>query len=93
MKTPQEIEKLKNDWIYDPCWDIEDTDGFEDHREELLAFAEKQRAQWKEKNHERDLACAERFGLAGNAAAGRELLAMEARLCELERQVSAFCAQ
>lgn len=38
MKTQEEIEALKSNWIKDPCWDIEDTEGFEDHKEELLAY-------------------------------------------------------
>ena len=37
-KTPEEIEKLKESWINDPCWDIEDTKGFGDHYDELLAY-------------------------------------------------------
>jgi hypothetical protein len=32
------VEKLKADWLRDPCWDIEVTAGFEAHRFELLAF-------------------------------------------------------
>jgi hypothetical protein len=38
MKTEKEIEDLKANWIKDPCWDIEDTEGFEEHKEELLAY-------------------------------------------------------
>ena len=38
MTTKEEVEKLKAGWREDPCWDIEDTEGFEDVREELLAF-------------------------------------------------------
>lgn len=38
MRTPEEIKKLKDQWLRDPCWDIEDADGFEDHREELAAW-------------------------------------------------------
>jgi len=37
MKTPQEIATLKADWKRDRSWDIEQTPGFEDHAEELLA--------------------------------------------------------
>ena len=36
MATQDEIEKLKKNWLADPCWDIEDEDGFCEHREELL---------------------------------------------------------
>lgn len=44
-KTTQEIEDLKAQWIKDPIWDIEDTEGFEDYRNDLLNFS----AEWKEK--------------------------------------------
>ena len=38
MKTQDEIQALKDNWVKDPCWDIEETDGFEDHHDELLAW-------------------------------------------------------
>lgn len=37
-KTNEQIEALKINWSKDPCWDIEDTEGFEDHHGELLAW-------------------------------------------------------
>ena len=36
--TTDELDALKASWLTDPCWDIEDTEGFEDDKEELLAF-------------------------------------------------------
>ena len=45
--TRQDIENLKEGWLKDPCWDIEETEGFKAHREELAAFHEEQRAIWK----------------------------------------------
>lgn len=41
MKTREEIERLKADWLSDGCWDIEETEGFEDHEAELLTFRKK----------------------------------------------------
>lgn len=38
MKTKEEIDELKSQWLADGIWDIEDTEGFEEHRKELLAF-------------------------------------------------------
>lgn len=38
MKTRAEIEALKFQWTEDPCWDLEETDGFENHREELREY-------------------------------------------------------
>lgn len=37
MKTKQETDDLIADWRSDRSYDIEDAEGFEDHREELLA--------------------------------------------------------
>ena len=28
MKIQEEIDELKRQWEKDPCWDIEDTEGF-----------------------------------------------------------------
>jgi hypothetical protein len=44
----QEIEELKAGWASDPCFDIEDTAGFEDVREELLQFRKDTEAKWEE---------------------------------------------
>lgn len=35
-RSTSELEELKKSWSRDPIWDIEDTKGFEAHREELL---------------------------------------------------------
>ena len=48
-KTIQEIEDLKKDWLEDPCWDIEDSDGFEEHKEELLKYRLEQEKIWENK--------------------------------------------
>lgn len=37
-RSREEIDNLKLSWRSDPIWDIEDTEGFEAHREELLVF-------------------------------------------------------
>jgi hypothetical protein len=46
VKSREEIQKLKDEWAKDPCWDIEATVGFEDHIEELLAFSELMKQKW-----------------------------------------------
>ena len=38
-RTAFEIAVLKGEWLADPCWGIEETEGFEAHRHELEAFA------------------------------------------------------
>jgi hypothetical protein len=49
--TAEEIQALKDNWIKDPCWEIEDTEGFEEHKEELLAY----RLEVEQKAQERHL--------------------------------------
>ncbi len=51
-KTTEEIEKLKEDWKHDPCWDIENTEEFEEHKEELLTYRKEQEAIWEKESQE-----------------------------------------
>ena len=46
IRSREEIEELKREWIKDPLWDIEDTEGFEAHVDELKAFHEHQKLIW-----------------------------------------------
>lgn len=39
-RTAAEIVELKRNWLNDPCWDIEDTEGFEYHYMELRRWRE-----------------------------------------------------
>jgi len=34
-KTPKELTDLIAQWKADPCWDIEDTEGFEQYKDSL----------------------------------------------------------
>lgn len=67
-KTIAEIEKLKREWENDPCWDLYETEGFEEHREELMAHQQKYEAKWEEmrllKEKELD-AKADKLGVRG----------------------------
>lgn len=42
------VESLKQNWAKDPCWDLEETEGFKEYREELKAFAEQKEKEWEE---------------------------------------------
>lgn len=48
-KTRVEIEDLKRQWLEDGCWDIEDTEGFEEHKDELLQFRLEEERKYEEK--------------------------------------------
>lgn len=38
MATREQVEKLKRDWQADGSWDLEETPGFGEHREELRKY-------------------------------------------------------
>jgi hypothetical protein len=49
-KTRDDIEKLKREWMEDQSWDIYDSVGFEEYRDELMAFQKEQVEQvWEQK--------------------------------------------
>ncbi|MFL0584934.1 hypothetical protein ACH0B6_20485 [Solibacillus silvestris] len=50
--TARDIANLKKEWLSDPIWDIEDTEGFEEVRDELKAFAAEQTAIWQHEFNE-----------------------------------------
>lgn len=81
MKTQEEITALKLNWHKDPIWDIETTEGFEDHRQELLDYRIACELQWKE-DHDRKHSAA---GLI--EAAGYNLdRALDDRICQIAEQ-------
>jgi hypothetical protein len=44
MKSQQEIQELKDQWLMDRDWSLEEAEGFEEHKEDLLAFRLEQEA-------------------------------------------------
>lgn len=46
LRTPEEVADLQARWLADPCWDLEETPGFEAHRETLLQFRQNAEAAW-----------------------------------------------
>lgn len=47
QKTRAEIDELILSWREDPAWELEETEGFEEHKDELLAVRQKCEAEWK----------------------------------------------
>lgn len=52
MKTQSDLERLKANWRIDPCWELEFTEGFEEHEEELREYRETQEAEWAAERQE-----------------------------------------
>lgn len=53
MKTREEVEGLKRQWLADPCWDVASTEGFEDYQQELGHFQAEQEAKWEAERPQR----------------------------------------
>ena len=51
--TRADVETLIAQWTGDPCWDLEDTDGYEAYREELLAVRLVNERRWQRQEAER----------------------------------------
>ena len=64
-KTREEVEELKVAWMNDAIWDIEDTEGFEEYREELLAFRKEKEAEWHARYQAELGVYAREIGVAG----------------------------
>lgn len=45
-RTDEEIDNLKMQWQMDPCWDIEDTEGFEAYKKQLEAWRIQEESTW-----------------------------------------------
>jgi len=52
MATEQQLKDLKANWKADPCWDIWQTEGFEEHKDELIIFQSLMETKWREDYHE-----------------------------------------
>ena len=90
-KTKDEIEKLKNSWKHDPIWDIEDTEGFEEYYDELLAWRQEYEAERKKIADEQDNMRIEKVMLAtGLGRADRDTLLSLYTFEEISRQAEHY---
>lgn len=70
MKTREEVDGLKADWTRDPCWDLVDSEGFEEYREELAQYENKMKAIWAQQRRERVFDAAHRYGFVRDISRG-----------------------
>ncbi|MDP9474927.1 MAG: hypothetical protein M3R38_04430 [Actinomycetota bacterium] len=86
-RTPEEIRELKINWREDPCWDIETTEGFEAHHEELLAYRLEIDREAEERRQLELEETAERLGVPGNLKLARYVELLEYTLDQLGERV------
>lgn len=83
VRHEHEIENLKRDWASDPCWDIEDTAGFEVWHDDLLAWRQEYEA---ELNRRETLRVGLKTAELGISAALLEYIEhLEWRIAQLEK--------
>lgn len=84
MATAEQIRNIKAVWLNDPTWDIEDTEGFEDHREELLAYRLETEARWESEHKEQLVKKAEEIGCPGNLKLAEYVMGLERRIAAID---------
>jgi hypothetical protein len=87
MKTKSEMEYLKLNWMTDPCWDIEKTEGFEDYHDKLLEFRLEKEKQWQEDYNDKIWAKSCRLGIEGNIALTKYIIEMEKKIEKLSERM------
>ena len=84
VKSKDEIEDLKAQWVADPCWDLATTEGFEAYKDELFEFSRMKEVKWKlevyDRIHQRALELKCSFELA------KHILGLEERIAHLEQR-------
>ena len=86
-KTLQDIERLKKDWFDDPCWDIENTDGFEEYASELKEYRLYCEDVWLTKRRNELEKKADLLGFPGNPFIAKYIERLEDRITSLEEIV------
>ena len=85
-KTHLEIMELKAIWDRDPCWDIETTEGFEEHAEELRAYRWQKEDEWRQKWTEVVRRKADELG-TDNMKLAAYVIFLEQRIAKLEEKI------
>jgi hypothetical protein len=78
IRTEDELYALKRSWREDPCWDIENIEGYEAHHDELLAWRESFEAAQEAREVDELLDLAKKEGLS-NIADARDIRNSERR--------------
>jgi hypothetical protein len=86
MKTHEDVEALKAQWYNDPTWSIEETEGFDAYKQELLIYRLDCEAAWGLGRHRRLVDKAMRLGVPENIKLVEYLEKLEQRIEELEQR-------
>jgi hypothetical protein len=91
LRTVKEIDELKAQWLVDPCWDIEETRGFEAHKFSLRFWRIKQERKWEREEKERLELYAKTLGIPEKPQLARQILDMQREhIATMERLTDAL---
>jgi hypothetical protein len=93
MESRKKVEELKENWKKDPCWNIYDTEGFEEFRDELIDF-QKQHELEEERIYQKKLSDkADSLGISGNVQLAKYILGLEIQIAGLRNQINSIQGQ
>jgi len=87
MATATELQQLKDQWKADPIWNLPETEGFEEHREELEAYQEAYHKLWESGELERLEERAAKMGIPGNVDLAKYIDGLEFVIETLQNKV------
>jgi hypothetical protein len=85
LRTEKRIEELKKNWSADPCWNIEETEGFEAYKEELKTYRLQKELEWSEQYNNQLMLFAESIGLKDNLKLAEYIRSLQNRIYQLEQ--------
>lgn len=88
MATKAEIDNLKSQWEADPCWDLEETEGFEEHRHELLKHRLDMEDKWDKQEETELRSLAKVIGIDNNLKLALHIRDMSRRITALEEKLN-----
>lgn len=88
MKTREDVEFLKSNWISDPCWDIEDTPDFEEYSNELLKFRMMMESKWTKDYDDMIQSIAQKYRCSNELA--EYIYKLEMRLQKIEDKIGGY---
>jgi hypothetical protein len=88
LKTKEQLDELKSQWISDPIWELHMTEGFEEHEQELRQFQAEQEQRWVWEQEQEFKEFQKLSGTARNNKMAKYLYAMSKKIMKLENDIS-----
>lgn len=87
MKTKDEVEVLKKQWLEDPCFELDEVEGFEEYKAELTEFQTITRGKAYHERYQKELVLAQKWGQRGDGEFGKRMMLLLERIDVLEERV------